>query len=385
MSTGKKKILYVITKSNMGGAQRYVFDLATSLPKDTYDVTVAFGGNGLLAERLHKAGIQTATIKSFERDINMRKEIFAFFELFTLMRTIRPDIVHLNSSKAGGTGALVARLCGVKNIIFTAHGWPFYEKRSCMWRTLIWFLSYLTALLSHRIIVVSEHDNRKAHMPGLTRKIVKIHTALPPITHRSKTDARTALFEEEIIKKHSDKIWVVSTGELTQNKNIGMLIEAIAKLPSVIKNQVFLTIIGDGELRKHLESLVRTHTLQEQVHFLGFIPEVRTLLTAFDIFVMPSQKEGFPYGLLEAGAAGLAVIASTVGGIPEIVEHKKTGLLMPSNEIHELVSALTTLIENKEMRGEIGQKLIEKVSTEFALKEMTTKTITLYENGSRAS
>jgi glycosyltransferase involved in cell wall biosynthesis len=268
----KQKILYIITKSNFGGAQRYVYDLATSLPKDRFEVSVAMGGVGLLKTRLEEAGIKTYEIRSFERDIDIFKEFRSILELFTLMRNVRPDVVHLNSSKAGGTGALIARLCGVKQIIFTAHGWPFYERRGFVARVLIWFFSYLTTLLVHRVIVVSEHDYAHARMPGLRKKITKVHTALPPIEFEERNLAREALFSPELIRAHENDMWLVSTGELTRNKNISTLIEAVATLPPATRERCFLTIVGDGELRGHLESLVHLYELTDRVHFTGFVP-----------------------------------------------------------------------------------------------------------------
>ena len=102
MQSNKKRILYIITKSNFGGAQRNVFELATGRSRDKYDILVAFGGHGLLSEKLEKAGIKTRTIKNFERDIHFIKEIRAGIELFYIMREFNPDVVHLHSSKAGG-------------------------------------------------------------------------------------------------------------------------------------------------------------------------------------------------------------------------------------------------------------------------------------------
>src|ERR1043166_2713598 len=120
----KRKVLYVSRKANWGGAKRYVFDLATSLPKDEFDVAVAYGQPGRLAEELQKAGIKTHPILSLQRDVSLGVDIKSFFELYRLFKKERPDVVHLNSSKAGGVGALAARLAGIKNIIFTVHGLP---------------------------------------------------------------------------------------------------------------------------------------------------------------------------------------------------------------------------------------------------------------------
>ena len=119
-----KKILFLITKANWGGAQRYVFDLATAL-RNEFDISVAFGQEGLLAKKLREAQITTFPIRALQRDVSISSDVKSFLELMRLFRVEKPDVVHLNSSKAAGVGALAARLAGVPRIIFTAHGWPF--------------------------------------------------------------------------------------------------------------------------------------------------------------------------------------------------------------------------------------------------------------------
>ena len=377
--TRKKKILFIITKSNMGGAQRYVYELATGLPTEHYEVVVAFGGKGLLKEKLEGAGIRTISLHSLERDIHALRELRVFYELYRLMKGEQPDVVHLNSSKVGGSGAFIARLCGIKNIIFTAHGWPFYEDRGFVWRGIVWFFSYLTTLLSHRVIVVSQHDYRGARMPGLTKRISLIHTALPDIIFEERVDARAVLFSPSVIDAHQNDIWLVSTGEHTHNKNLGALIDALGQMQQLGHTNLFLTLMSDGEERAHLEHLVRIHNLGEHVCFTGFVPEVRTFLKAFDAFLLPSWKEGFPYGLLEAGASELPVIASNVGGIPEVIEHGVTGYLIDPRKPDTLIAGLKVLIENPTMAHAWAQTLHTRVTTAFRIETMRAHTYALYQ------
>ena len=380
MNETRKKILYVITKSNFGGAQRYVFELATSLPKDQYDVAVACGGNGILTEKLHAAGIPVYTIKNFERDIDIWKEIKSLFELKKIIHTMRPDIVHLNSSKAGGSGAFVARIMHVPHIVFTAHGWPFHEQRGVIWRTLVWILSWITTLLAHTVIVVSRYDMTHAHMPFTRRKIHHIPTALPPITFTERTTTRRELFNEETLKLHAHDLFAVSTGEHTPNKNLQSLLWAVKTHNETQTQKIFLTLMSDGEERPLLEAYVRANHMEDMVHFTGFVDNARTYLKAFDMFVLPSLKEGMPYGLLEAGAAGLAAIASNVGGIPEIIEHGVHGLLIEPNTISSISTALATLGADPQLRTKFGQSLETKILTQFTLNSMLEKTTKLYED-----
>jgi glycosyltransferase involved in cell wall biosynthesis len=382
MPDKRKKILYVITKSNFGGAQRYVFELATALPKDQYEVAVACGGDGILTEKLKAAGIPIFEIKSFQRDINFKKEFSSLFELARIIRTFRPDIVHLNSSKAGGIGALVSRLLGVRNIIFTAHGWAFWENRSVLWRLIVWKLSWITALLSHHIIVVSNYEFTHTPLPFVKKKLTCIHTAVPTIAFKERNRARVLLFPETDGAWHGDAVWVVSTSEHNRNKNLLTLIQAVEAFNVKNVQKVFLTLMSDGDERDALEAYVRGHKLTSSIAFTGYVEDARSYLKAFDIFALPSRKEGFPYGLLEAGAAGLACIASNVGGIPEIITNQETGILINPDETESIVRALEYIMNDtpRDLPTQyiLGEALQKKVLSEYTLAYMCEQTQKLY-------
>ena len=150
----KKKVLFLITKSNFGGAQRYVFDLATHLDRDRYAVAVALGGNGSLIEKLTEAAIRVIRIPGLQRNISFKKELLSFWQIHKLLKAERPDVLHVNSSKAGGIGAFIGRLHRVPCIVYTAHGWAFNEDRSLVSRLLVGFLHWLTILFAHHTITV---------------------------------------------------------------------------------------------------------------------------------------------------------------------------------------------------------------------------------------
>ncbi|MCX6787327.1 MAG: glycosyltransferase [Candidatus Kaiserbacteria bacterium] len=306
----KKKILFVITKSNWGGAQRYVYDLATVLPKAEFDVNVAFGQPGRLADELHRAGITTHPILSLQRDISLGADVKSFFELVRLFRIEKPDIVHLNSSKAAGIGALAARFAGIHKIIFTAHGWPFWEPRNPLSRALIYFFSWITALLSHKIIVISDYDLCVARrMPFIEHKVTRIHNGIDPhMAFGSGEKIRNAFPPGAVITG--------TIGELNRNKNQQALIEQAKNNPDM-----FVAIVGEGENRRMLEEQIKKYNLSDRVKLFGFIP-AREVLLSFDVFALPSLKEGLPYVLLEAKLAGLPIMANRVGGVGEILDSK---------------------------------------------------------------
>jgi len=300
-----KKILFVITKSNWGGAQRYVFDLATHLPQECA-VSVAQGQPGLLAQKLAEAGVATHPIKSLQRDVSVWADIKSFFELYWLFIQEQPDVVHLNSSKAGGVGALAARLAAVPHIVFTVHGLPWDEPRGPVARSLIYIATRLTFLLSHKVITISQDNYRRARACWLCRdKIVLIYNGIGPMEFGSGEAIRSAFPQGARI--------VGTIGELNKNKNHIALIEETKNKPR------YVAIVGEGELRPMLEAKIKEYGLEERVKLFGFMP-AKDVLKGFDVFALPSLKEGLPYVLLEAKQAGLPIEANRIGGIPDILD-----------------------------------------------------------------
>ncbi|MDP2676419.1 MAG: glycosyltransferase family 4 protein [bacterium] len=371
----KKKIIFAITRSHWGGAQRYLHDIAIHLPKNEFYVQAVMGNEGMLAESLRKENIPVHTFQT-TRGIGIFQEIKTFFALWELFRNEKPDIVHLNSSKMGGLGAFAARLAGVPRVVFTAHGWAFHENRP-FWQTyLILFSSWASSLLHHAIICVSDYDKRAAkRLPFAYKKCVTIKNAVREPVFLEKKEARGLLKKEYGVQPPAKSIWVGTIAELTKNKGILHLIHALGRIP---ERSWTCVIIGEGEKRQELRKKIARLGLEKNIFLAGHIKDAPTLLKAFDIFVLPSIKEGFPYALLEAGSARLPVIASEVGGVPEIIHGGKTGLLTPPKNEYMLTSHIQTLMDNAKLRNHFGTALNEKIGKEFRFDTMLAQTIEAY-------
>lgn len=316
-NTKKTRILYIITKSNWGGAQRYVYDLATNLPKKDFDTKVALGGNGVLAEKLREDNIDVISIPDLERDISIFKEIKVFLNLIKLLRKERPDVVHLNSSKIGGLGALAGRIAGVKKIVFTVHGFAFNESRNFISIFLIKLASYITLLLSTDVIFVTKNDLESLPKWIRNRKKNKvIHNAIKSPEFLEKNSAREFLLSKAGILENNLPI-VLSIGELTKNKDYE---NAIWAKKLAIKNYNYL-IIGSGEDKASLENFVRSNNIKN-ISFLGQVKDASKYLRGADLFLLSSRKEGLPYVILEALSAGTKIVSTNVGGINEVLDQK---------------------------------------------------------------
>lgn len=303
------KVLYVITKASpFGGAQRYVLDLATGAQAAGFEVAVAHGGEGGLVLKLKGAGIRTIALPGLTRDVG-GSDIVAFRSLMRVLRAERPDILHLNSSKAGALGALAGRLLGVPKIIYTDHGWAFNELRPLYQRAIIWLISWATCLLVHRIIAVSDFELQATKRFAFCgRKAVRIYNGIDLAMPFSSG--------ESIREQFPAGARITGTiGELNRNKNQVALIEEAEADP-----QMHVAIVGEGELRGALEREITARGLGERVKLFGFRP-AQEVLKGFDAFALPSRKEALGYVILEARAAGLPVRVSGIGGVKEAAEH----------------------------------------------------------------
>lgn len=360
------KILYFITKSNWGGAQKYVFDLATYFKEKGEDVSVAFGGNGILKERLEKENIKTFKIKNLTRDIGFFRELESINELAKILKKERPEILHINSSKAGGIGGLLGRIFGIKKIIFTAHGFPFREERP-FWQTrLIKFLSWITILLSHKTICVSEKDFEDVKDWLFVKdKLIVIHNGI-------------VREENPLLGRGQGEIRILSVAELHKNKGLEYGIETINLLKQRLNNFKYFifTFGGDEELK--LIDLIKNLSLENFVEIKIMNKEEKINFRDFDIYFLPSIKEGLPYVLLEAGINSLPIVASDTGGVGEVVENYKSGFLIKPKDINGFELALEKLILDENLRKEFGEKQKEKIIKDFLFEEMINRVEILY-------
>lgn len=376
----KKKIIYLITKSNWGGAQKYVYDLATNLPREDYEVVVATGGTGglgattgILVDKLKEKNIKTIFLPTFTRNIFLTNELFSFWAVFQLIKKERPDILHLNSSKAGGIGAFCGRILRVPKIIYTVHGWPFNENRSYLSKKIIYILSWLTCALSHHAITISQENyNQGRKFWGQKNKIELIYNSLKPIEFLTKTDARAHLNQTLNHPLSNEDLVIGTIAELHPNKNLATLIKATDP------RQAKLVIIGEGESRPQLSSLITTSSKETAIELAGFIFNASTLLKAFDIFVLPSYKEGHPYVVLEAGQARLPVIGSDISGIRDIIKNNYNGSLFNPNRPNELKDKINYLLSHPEEKTKLGHNLEKTIKEKYTFNSFLNHTLSLY-------
>ena len=283
----------------------------------------------------------------------------------------------------GFLGALAGRITRIPKIIFTGHGWTFNEDRNKIQKKILFFLNWLTVAFSHKIIAVSEQVKRQISKNNShSQKIVTIKNGISEINFLDRKTAR-----EKIIEKLppdidiNNRLWLGTISELHKNKGLKYIIETMHLLETKADNKVdlpILIIIGEGERREILQERINRYNLQDTVFLIGQIDEAEKYLKAFDIFTLSSITEALPYVILEAGQAGLPIVASGVGGIPEIIDDMQDGILVRPKEPTEIQEALDFLIKNPEKMSSFGQNIQKKIQTNFTKEKMIKETLALY-------
>lgn len=379
MATHEMKILYGITKSNFGGAQRYVYDLARESSKLGHEVTVLCGlsapadGKSVLIEKLQRENIEVISIPSLGRDISPFNDIRSFLFMFKVLGKLKPDVFHINSSKMGILGSVAGRLMGVSKIIFTSHGWAFNEDRPWYQKFLLKIIYWKVIMFSHKTICVSDKTREVvAHWPFVRNKLVVIKNSIEAFNLIERSKARLAL----VPGIPTDTLLVGTIAELHHVKGLDILLQAWQRF--IKHNKAKLVIIGEGKERNALEYMIQDLGMEDSVTLKGFVEDARSLLSGFDIFCMPSRSEALGYALLEAGLAELPVIATAVGGIPEVIESGINGVLVPVENAEALFSTMILLAENKDLRVRLGTNLKASIQENFSFEKMVSQTFALY-------
>lgn len=365
----RRKVLFLITKATWGGAQKYVYDLATHLPRDRFSVTLAYGQAGRLSTALAEKSVDTHTIDALGRDVALISDVTSFFQILKFLKQTRPDILHLNSSKAAALGAFAGRIAGVRTIVFTAHGWPFKEQRGFFASKLIYFLSWLTAALSHRVIVVSTTDETLGkNMWWVAKKISHIPLGREALHFLSPEEGFRAMFGTLTPPTITGStLRLVSIAELTVNKGIRYAIDGVEHLVHQDVDVIYV-VVGGGEQQKELEAYAREKGVADRVFFTGQGPaDVAKNLLGFDAFLLPSIKEGMPYVLIEAAQAGMPVIATTI--VKPDFEQFAQFSFVPARDALALADAITRVAHRPR---------VQALENPFPIEPMVSRTMALY-------
>jgi glycosyltransferase involved in cell wall biosynthesis len=357
------KILYVITRAEMGGSQVHLLDLLQGF-RDTHDLALATGEHGFLTEEAARLGVPVHILPDLVQPLRPHSDIKALMSTYRLIRETRPDLVHCHTSKAGIIGRAAARMAHVP-AIFTAHTWSFAEGTSPLWKLVGTPSEWLAARWSESIITVSESNRSLAlrRRVAPSGKIVTVHNGVLDTLSRARPGV-------DGVPR------IVMIARFAGQKNQAQLIQAAAGL----KHPFHLTFVGDGPTRSTAEELSRSLGLQDRVEFAGIRTDTERILSESSIFVLATNWEGFPITILEAMRAGLPVVATDVDGVREAVVGGETGYLFPKGDTTSLGSILQALLTDPATRVRLGQAGRKRYEAEFTRSAMLRKILAVYEH-----
>ena len=359
-------ILHCITELSIGGAQNALLRLLANLDRQRYQPVVAslFNADGAVAMQ-----IRGLNIPVIDLEMPNKWRLDALWRFYRLLRKLRPAVLHTWMFHANIPGRIIGRIAGVPNIISSERIMGLESK--CRLR-----LNRLTVPLADRVICVSSNvadfARDRIHLPDA--KLVVIPNGIDMASFENLPTREEVRAAEAL---PTDQFILASIGRPRPQKGYDILIDAFGRLaPSYPKAQ--LLFVGDGPDRPFLQEKANQLGLSERVTFLGDRIDIPRLLPALDIVVLPSRHEGMPNVALEAMAAGLPVVATTVGGIPEVVDRARTGLLVPPENPAELASALCTILENPDLARKMGASGRQRIEENFDIQQTVARTEQLY-------
>lgn len=300
-----------------------------------------------------ECGVSVIPVTRFSRGISPIGDLRTLLTLYSIIRKGRYDIVHCHSSKAGLLGRIAAKLAGVRQIYFTAHGWGFYNRKEYGWaRSLMIASEKIGATCATKVICVSERVRQDAIDSGIAKpeKLVVVKNGISWASHGSREEVRRRLGVQD------DAIVFGTVARLAHQKNPLLYLEAAKSVFAGCAKARFV-VVGDGPLAAECRDYVRRNKMNGTVIFTGerSPEEARELLLGFDVFVMTSRFEGLPLTIIEAMFAGLPVVASDVGGVEELVSTNENGLLFESGDLLGLLERMEYLVDNPEERLRMGR------------------------------
>jgi glycosyltransferase involved in cell wall biosynthesis len=296
------------------------------------------------------------------RSINPLADFASVRECLALVRTLRPDLIHAHSSKAGIVGRLAGRITRTPTI-FTAHGWGFSPGVPRKRQILALQVERLMAPLAQKIICVSEFDRQLAlrHRVGNENVLRTVRGGI----------------RDEILAPRSSPNPIprfIMVARFSEQKDQATLLKALSEVENLQ-----LDLVGSGPLLAPCHELAISLGLEPRVAFLGDRNDVPQLLRAADAFVLSTHYEGLPISILEAMRAALPVVASDVGGNSEEIEHLRTGLLVPRGDVSALAAALRELAASPALRGQMGEAGRQKFLREFTVERMISGVEAIYD------
>jgi glycosyltransferase involved in cell wall biosynthesis len=369
-------ILYVVTKLELGGAQKQLLSLLKGLDCKQFKPFLFTAGEGfLIPEAQAISGLTLKKSRYLKRAINPFRDFLVLIELYQFIRKNTIVIVHTHSSKAGILGRLAAKLAKVVVIIHTVHGWSFNDYQSKPRRLLFLWLERFAASFTDKLIAVSAYDIQKglSSRIGQKEKYKFIRYGIDYVEFKKKD---LKIREELGIKSEDLVVGMVSCFKPQKSPHDFIRLACLTK--SAMPNIKFL-LVGDGYLRKSLEKSIRRSNMQGEIIMTGWRKDIHAVLSAIDVFVLTSLWEGVPIAVLESMLASLPVVVTNTGGIAEVIRDGESGFLVLPRDMQKMSDRVILLLKDKPLRLRMGQKAAKILDGAFTISNMVRESENLYD------
>lgn len=344
------KILFVITKSEIGGAQVFVLNLARALKKNGCNVEVAAGDGDYLSGELQKDNIKFHYLNSLKRNFSVMNSFYFIYDLYRLLKNYKYDVVHLNSSNTLIGAVSTLFLKEKPKTVFTFHGLSFIDKNyqaNVFFKMLAKFYYKLLLNTVNRVVFECNLNFTEVKKAGMVKNAEVIYNGLDEkeMSFLSEMDARL-YFSEKCGIDLTDNFLIGSTGRLIYQKNYDFLIHNYLRIKEKIPNAK-VVIVGDGPDRENYEGLIQKYGIQNDFFLVGELKNSHQYMKGFDVFTLSSRYEGVSISLIEALYAGIPILASNVGGNPDVVGNN-INELFALDDFEEYLSKLVSIKSNRE-------------------------------------
>lgn len=335
------------------------------MDRQVYEVELACAPGGRLIGLVQDSGMEVRIFRNLVQPLSPYRDFRAVMDLFLFLRKNPYHVVHTHNSKAGFVGRLAAAMARVPVIVHTVHGFAFHDQEP-RWRQVLFLnLERLASRWCQKMIFISQPlldwGLKERIVPR--EKTVKIYSGIQ-LEHFHPVDREEMNRIREKWKLCPEEAVIGIVSKLWEGKGHATLIDAVKELTKELKN-VRLVIVGEGYLQDELVKQVDRLGLGDRVLFTGFQMDVSEIIATFDVAVLPSFFEGMGRVILEAMAMAKPVVASRVGGIPDLVEDGRNGFLVQPGDVKALAATIKRLLIDKELAGEMGGRGRKMVDEKF--------------------
>jgi glycosyltransferase involved in cell wall biosynthesis len=367
----KIKVAQIITKLELGGAQKTTLSLLRQIDRKRYCPYLITASRGYLKEEASSISqLNIFFLDTLLRDINVFKDLISFFKIRRYLKQQGISIVHTHSSKAGIIGRWAARCAGIKLIFHTVHGWPFYIEARPALKLAYRILEKITALITTRLVVVSD-KGLKEGLRAVNKnrdKYIKIPYGIEIKDFTVKMDSKG---RDEVVKVGFIACYKPQKAPLD-------FLKVVKRVAGAEKNIEFISA-GDGALRPEVMREAARLGLERRIQFLGWQLDIAAVLKKLDIVLLTSHWEGLPVVIIESLASGLPVVATKVGGVPELVIDGVNGFLSAKGDCEKLAKDLLLLSADKEKRLQFSRQSRKMFKEEFSIDYMKNRIESLYQ------